>query len=109
MSRAALRYDPATGDGRSVCAVSVDAEPEPNAARPGLACIELALDLPALHESSRWTVGAGGKLTRRPDDPPPVPRPDTRAPLLAALDALSGDATLSANLRTFAQRLKEHL
>ena len=109
MGRAALRYDPATGQGASACAVSVDADLEANAERPGLAWIELPLDHPAIHEPSRWTVDAERKLTRRPDDPPPPPRPDTKVPLLAALDGLAGDAAVPASVRAVAQRLKEHL
>jgi len=109
MGRAALRYDPATGQGASACAVSVDADLEANADRPGLAWIELSPDHLALHEPSRWTVGAGGKLTRKPDDPPAPPRPDTRTPLIDSLDALAADGTLSAGMRTFARRFKEYL
>jgi len=109
MARAGVRVDQATGAVVSAFSVSTDADYDANAARPGLVAFEVRLDHPALSEPSRWTADEQGTLTRRPDDPPPTPRPDTKAPLLDALDGLAGDAAVPASVRAVAQRLKEHL
>lgn len=109
MGRAGVRIDPTTGHGVSAFSVSADIDYESNADRPGLMAKEVPTDHPAIHEPARWMVGPEGTLTRRPDDPPPPPRPDTRTPLLLSLDVMIGDSTLPVRLRTFAQRLKEHL